>query len=521
MRLLIRFLAVSVCAVVVFLGVCLVRTFMYSPPDTKDFAGELPDAPAFDVDAAAQTLSQAIQLQTITLRGGDPATGKDQPWADLRALLEASFPELASQAEYETIAGNSLDITWPGTDLTAPPLILMGHMDVVPVDLRTLSDWAHPPFDGVIADGFVWGRGAMDCKGPVIAMLHAANTLAASGWKPERTIIFQFGHDEEVLGSGAQAGFQRLKSEGITPYMVLDEGMEVISRYSLTGEPAALIGIAEKGYQSVRITARSSGGHAAIPPRNSNAVRLAQAINALDNNQMPVDVSAPPFPQSARAMADHLPFKIKFAMANRFAFGWMMEGISQDDVMFNALIRTTTAPTMLNGSIKENVMPTEASVVFNFRIHPSNSAKELGDHIENVLEGIDGLDIEFLRDGIWSEPSPVASVDGTPYRNLASVASNVGGGVPVIPGMVVGATDARFAALVANDNIFRFVPAFYTPEDIGRYHGLNERLSLENLERMMTGYAHIMMMASDDRSDRASEKELSQSGEFSIQSNNG
>ena len=166
-------------------------------------------------------------------------------------------------------------------------------------------------------------------------------------------------------------------------------------------------------------------------------------------------------------------------------------------------------------------MPTEASVVFNFRIHPSNSAKELGDHIENVLEGIDGLDIEFLRDGIWSEPSPVASVDGTPYRNLASVASNVGGGVPVIPGMVVGATDARFAALVANDNIFRFVPAFYTPEDIGRYHGLNERLSLENLERMMTGYAHIMMMASGDRSDRASEKELSQSGEFSIQSNNG
>lgn len=504
MRLLIRSFVIAVCAILAFLGICLVRTFLYSPPETQDYAGELPQPPAFDVNLAAEALSQAIQLQTVTLRGGDPVVGKDQAWADLRALLEASFPDLASRADYQTIAGNSLDITWPGSDQSAAPLILMGHMDVVPVDFRTLGDWEYAPFDGVISEGFVWGRGAMDCKGPVIAMLHAANTLAASGWTPERTIIFQFGHDEEVLGSGAEAGFQRLKDDGITPYMVLDEGMEVISRYSLTGEPAALIGIAEKGYQSVRITARSSGGHAAIPPRNSNAVRLAQAINALDEHQMPVDVSSAPFPQSARAMADHLPFKIRFAMANRFAFGWMMDGISQDDVMFNALIRTTTAPTMLNGSIKENVMPTEASVVFNFRIHPSNSAKELSEHIETVLDGIEGLEIEFLRDGIWSEPSPVASVDGAPYKNLATVASAVGGGVPVIPGMVVGATDSRFAALVADDNIFRFVPAYYTPEDIGRYHGLNERLSLENLERMMTGYAQIMMMASADRSDRAS-----------------
>ena len=207
MRTLIKLVLFVLAVCALFLGVCLVRAFMYTSSSAQADYVTLPDTPEISAESAAAKLSRAIQFQTITLTKGDPRAGQDAAWSDLRAYLQSAFPDLAAQSSFETVAGNSLIITWGGDSPAEAPVILMGHMDVVPVDFTTINDWEHPPFSGAISDGFVYGRGTMDCKGPIVAMLEAAELLASSGWVPERSIIFQYGHDEEVGARDGAHGF--------------------------------------------------------------------------------------------------------------------------------------------------------------------------------------------------------------------------------------------------------------------------------------------------------------------------
>jgi carboxypeptidase PM20D1 len=171
----------------------------------------------------------------------------------------------------EVVAEYSLLYTWSGSDPSRPPILLLAHQDVVPVEAGTEKDWEAPPFAGEVRDGYVYGRGATDDKGYLVAVMEAMETLLARGFEPRRTVMLAFGHDEEVLGSGARAMAQLLKERNIRAWLVLDEGMAVLLDNPLTAKPAALIGVAEKGYMTVRVTARSEGGHSSMPPRESAA----------------------------------------------------------------------------------------------------------------------------------------------------------------------------------------------------------------------------------------------------------
>ena len=232
---------------VLLVGVILFRTFTFGGDVTDYSQTDLPTPPAIDVDRAAENLGAAIRIRTITTRRGDPQEGREGPWIEFKAFLEAIYPDLLSQTRVETVAGFTLIYTWEGSDPSLNPIILMAHQDVVPINMGTVEDWEHGPFAGLVADGYVWGRGAMDDKGSLIAIMEAGNTLAKSGWTPKRTIIFQFGHDEEIAGIGAEAAFAHHKANGVTPFMVLDEGMAVIKENPLTGKQTAFIGVAEKG----------------------------------------------------------------------------------------------------------------------------------------------------------------------------------------------------------------------------------------------------------------------------------
>ncbi len=455
---------------------------------------KLPEPPAFDVQAAAATVGDAIKLQTVTYTAGDPKPGTDQAWTDLHALLAQRFPTIFATAPPEAVAGQAMLMTWAGADPSLPPVILMAHQDVVPINPGTEGDWTHGPFGGVVADGYIWGRGAIDDKGSLVAILTAAETLAKSGFKPKRSIILLFGHDEEVSGAGAQAAFALLKSRNVTPQLVLDEGFAILAKYPLSGKPAALIGVAEKGYVSVEITAATEGGHSSRPPKNSGAIRIAKALLALEENQMPANLSAAPFPQMIEAVAPDLPWTLKLALANQ----WLLGGIVKDqiaaDESANAIVRTTTAPTMLNGSIKDNVLPQRASAVVNFRIHPNDTSAAVLDHVKKVTAGIEGLTIKPYGDGIASEPSPVSSTTSPAYRVLEAVAREAGGGkLPVAPALVIGGTDARSASVISKDAVYRFQPAIWGDDELSGFHGTNEKLSVENLGRMIRGYAQLMM----------------------------
>lgn len=489
-----RILLAILALLALLIAIILFRTFTYGSAADAGSVMPLPEPPSVSAETAAQHLSEAIQFKTVTVAAGDPRPGQEGEWLALHDWLAETYPTTHSQLERELVPGTlTLLYTWAGSDTSLKPILLMAHQDVVPVNIGTESDWQGAPFAGEIKDGYVYGRGAIDDKGSLVGIMEAVEALAASGFQPKRTIYLMFGHDEEVSGSGASAGVALLKLRGATLEMALDEGFMIIDPSPLTGKPMGFIGVAEKGYLTLKITASAAGGHSSTPPRDSAAVRLSRALVALDENQMPADFSKPPISELFQATAADMGFMQRMAFANRWLFQGMIEDQMAGVPAGNAMIRTTTAPTMLTGSAKENVLAQRAIAIVNFRIHPNDTEDDIIAHVERVTAGIDGLTIERGTSGIRGEgASPVSPTDNLAYRVLASAAADAGDGAPVAPGLVLGATDGRYATAIT-DSVYRFAPAVLTPDDLSGFHGTNERLSVENMGRLSRGYAQIIL----------------------------
>lgn len=450
----------------------------------------LAEAPAVDVERAARRLGEAIRIRTVSVGGG--VAGDESAWLALHAWLAQSYPGVHAAMQREQIAGLTLLYTWQGSDPALAPIVLMAHQDVVPINDATLDDWTHPPFDGVVADGIVWGRGALDDKGGLVGLMEAAETLVDSGFKPTRTIMLLFGHDEEVGGDGVRAAVELLRSRKVVPELVLDEGFMVLADFPLTGRPAAVIGVAEKGYLTLRLTAPAAGGHSSMPPRNSGAVRLARAIVALEEKQMAGSLADPPIDDLLRAVAADMPWLKRAVLANGWLFARLVDAQLSSLPSGNALLRTTTAPTVLSGSVKDNVLPQAASALVNFRIHPRDSIASVSAHVREVVAPFDIDVVEESQGVLNAEPSPIAPTDTHAYRTLEALADWVGQGAPVAPGLVLGGTDSRhFAPLTPA--VYRFMPVVGTPEEIAGFHGTDERLSVVNVGRMVEGYARLML----------------------------
>jgi carboxypeptidase PM20D1 len=477
----------------ILVAVLLVRTFTFGGAPANVQQVELPEPPAISAEAAAQNLSRAIQFRTITLSSGDPRPGQEGPWLELQAWLEETYPAFHAAADKETVPGGyTVLYTWEGSDASLDPILLMAHQDVVPVNIGTEGDWTGAPFAGEIIDGYVYGRGAMDDKGSLVGLMEALDALARDGFAPRRTILLQLGHDEEVSGSGAEAGIALLKSRRISPVMALDEGFMVVEDNPVTGGTLGLIGVAEKGYLTIRLTALAEGGHSSAPPRDSATVRLSRALVALDENQMAADLSKAPTSDMIRVVSQEMGFVNRMAIANQWLLGGLVESGLAASPQGNAMIRTTTAPTMLVGSAKENVLAQRATAMVNFRVHPNNTVEEVLQHVRDVTADIEGIEIELGGDGIASEPSPVSSTQNRAYGVLAAVAAEISGGAPSTPALVIGATDARYASAITKD-VYRFAPSVVGPADLAGFHGTNERLSVENMGRLARSYAQIIM----------------------------
>lgn len=478
---------------VLLIGIILVRTFNYggAPQNVRDIV--LPDVPQFDANIAAEHLGEAIRFKTVTVAPGDPRAGQEGPWLELQAWMEETYPAFHAAANKETIPGGySLLFTWQGSDASLDPILLMAHQDVVPVNIGTEGDWDAPPFSGAIQDGYVYGRGAIDDKGSLVGLLEALDALARDGFQPKRTVLLMLGHDEEVSGSGASAGVELLKSRGISPIMALDEGFMAIEDNPLTGGTVAFVGVAEKGYVTYTLTVTAAGGHSSTPPRNSATVRLSRALVALDENQMSADLGDPLVSGLFKATGADMPFVQRALFANQWLFGGTLKGILSKSPPANAMIRTTTAPTMLTGSAKENVLAQRAIAVINFRIHPKDTEEDILAHIKNVTKDIEGLEVTVGRSGIrGTGASPVSPMDNLAFGVLYAVAGD-SSQAPVAPGLVLGATDGRYATAIT-DSVYRFMPAMMSPEDLTGFHGTNERLTVENMGRLSKGYAQIIL----------------------------
>lgn len=485
MRILGRALLALFALVAVLGGVLVVRTLTVKPLGAES-APQIAAAPPIDVDRAAQRLAMAIRFQTISRQDQafDPA-----PFDGLHAFLRETYPLTFARFSVEMPVGRSLLMTLPGSDQSLKPMLLMAHQDVVPVDVGSEGKWRAPPFAGAIADGYVLGRGAADDKGTLIAILEATEALLAQGFTPKRTIILAFGHDEEVSGSGAKAMAELLKSRGVTPWFALDEGLAIVDRFPLTGKTTALIGIAEKGYLTVKVTGVDVGGHSSMPPRLTAAEKVAKALVAIDDKGFPGGLESGPARLMLEALTPDLPFAQRLVMANLWLFRPVVEGEVGKSRAGEALMRTTVAPTILQGGTKENVLPQEASAIVNLRLHPRDTMESALARLRGAVAGIDGVTIEPLPRG--QNASPVSTTTGDAYALIAATARAVAPGVPVAPGLVLGATDSRHFAGVA-ENVYRFAPAVFTDEDLAGIHGTDERLSIANIERMTRFYAQLV-----------------------------
>lgn len=483
-----RGLLAVVALVAVLAAVVVYRTATFEAPGAGA-AVRLPPATAIDGPRAAVRLGEAIRIRTVTHQ--NPAEDDPHAWTELHAWLQATYPNAHGALRRETLAGRTLLYTWPGIRPELPPIVLMAHQDVVPVTPGTEGQWRRPPFGGEVADRVVWGRGAVDDKGSLVALMEAADALAASGFRPERTVLLAFGHDEETRGTGAQAVAAAMKARGQKAWFTLDEGLAIVADHPITGGPVAVIGVAEKGYGTLRLTAKAEGGHSSMPPdgdRNA-VVALSKAVTAVAERPFPARYGGPAR-DMLRAVAGEAPWATRMAVANEWLFGPVLADQIGATPAGAAMLRTTTAPTMLEGSPKENVLPQTATARINFRLHPQDTPEEV---LARARATIGDLPVEVVWDSPPNPASPVSSSSGEAWRLLAATAE-ASGGAPVAPGLVLGATDSRHMAGVSAD-VYRFQPVRMSLDELGMIHGTNERISVENLDRMAEFYARLIRAA--------------------------
>ena len=476
-------------AVVALGAVVAVRTATFAPQSVADGSAikVTPLAP-FDTNQAAQHLAEAVRFQTISNQ--DASQNQRGEWDKLHTWLAATYPKAHAAMQREML-DQTLVYTWPGSDPAAQPIIVMAHQDVVPVTPGTEKDWKYQPFAGTIAEGAVWGRGTIDDKGSLVALFEAMEALAASGFKPKRTIYLVSGHDEEVGGTGAEAAAKLLAERKVKALFTIDEGGVITSDTPIINQPAMMIGVGEKGYVTLRLRADAPGGHSSMPPKEIGTINLAKALIAIHQDQFPLELRGP-----AAAMLDVFAAKAggmtKVAAANKWLFSGVIKGQMAESPASAALLHTTIAPTMLQGSPKENVLPQSAEALINYRIAPwDNSAKVL----ERARAAVAGLPVTVdFNERAPREPTPVSSSTSLGWQLIVASAHAGHPGIAASPYLVVAGTDSRSMTPVSDD-VYRFAAISLATAETKMIHGTNEHITLKNLASAIAFYARLLATA--------------------------
>lgn len=479
-----KYVLAGLAALIVLGAVLVIRTLQHRPPASVAVPAV---TMAVEATTLAQHLSQAIQFRTVSNEA--PAAIDTTQFDAFIDWVNATYPEVVARLE-ERRLGYSVLLTWRGADPTLQPILLTAHYDVVPVIAGTEEKWTHPPFSGDIADGIVWGRGALDDKSAVVTMLEAATLLLHQGFVPQRTVYFSFGHDEELGGTGAASVVDHLRQQNVQLMWTLDEGSFLFNDM-LPGVDALIapINVAEKGSLTLDIVAKGEGGHSSMPPQHTAVGVLAAAVVKLEEHPLPAaldGLSGQMFDSLSRYMS----FGPRLLFANRWLFGPLLEAQLAKSSFGNAMLRTTTAPTMLSGSPKSNVLPIEATATVNFRLHPRDTVDSVTEFVKHQVAS----DQVEVRSQHGNPASPVSSWDAIGFTTIGHAVREVYGDVAVVPGLMIAASDSRHYGKIA-DNSYRFNPMIVSQADITGFHGTNEKISIDNLVRATQTYARIIQNA--------------------------
>ncbi|MFG6443843.1 M20/M25/M40 family metallo-hydrolase [Microbacterium sp. P07] len=392
------------------------------------------------------------------------------------ATLERLYPLLHAALEREVVNGHSLLYRWPGLS-AADPLVLMAHIDVVPV---VPEEWQHPPFAAEITgegpDATIHARGAIDDKGALVAIAEAVESLLADGETPPRDVYLAFGHDEEVAGGGARAIVEVLRSRGVRPSLVLDEGGAVV-RGVLPGvtAPTAMIGVAERGILALGLTVRERGGHASTPPAMPATARLARAVDRLQRRPFPRRV-APPVRAMLATAAPHAAGPLRHVLRRLDTFGPVLARVfSNLGPEMNAVVRTTAVVTELSGSDGQNVLATRARATVDIRLLTGDSVDSAVAHVRRAI-GDPLVEIDVQR---GSNPSTVSPWKGPEWGRVArAVRGSLGDDVVPLPYLQLGASDSRWFTQIC-DAVYRFAPFALTADERAALHSHDERIGVD------------------------------------------
>ena len=449
-----------------------------------------------DSMVVAERLSGAVRIQTIS-NDGEPAAANT--YLNLHAYLSKQYPVLHKTLKREVINNFSLLYTWEGTDPSAAPILLMAHQDVVPIAPGTESQWTHPPFSGDVADGFIWGRGSWDDKGNLLAMMEAVELLIKKGFKPKSTIYLAFGHDEETGSTAGQEGAKKisetLQARGVHLAFVLDEGL-LIMHQSIKGidSPIALIGIAEKGYVTLKISTEATPGHSSMPPQRTAIGSLSLAVSKIERDQFP-PVIGEVVDEMFETLAPEFNGINRYALSNLWLFGPYVRRQLQSNPGASAMLQTTTALTTIHAGSKENVLPGLAEATVNFRTLPGVETKDVVSHTQKA---VNDPSIKVTPSGSPREASRVSKTSSASYAFLQQTIREVFPEVLIAPGLMTATTDSHHFLAIA-DNVYRFTPIRAKQDDLARFHGTNERLSVDNYAEMIRFYYRLMSSPARER----------------------
>lgn len=473
------FLIFVIALIFIFLGVVIIRTLNFTPKKAVDIDETML---CFNKDKAIENLRELVKCKTVSYR--DKSLEDNAEFEKFIKKLPLLYPNVFEKCEYMELADRALLFKWKGKT-SEKPTVLMAHYDVVPADQ---SGWEKPPFDAVLENGVIWGRGTLDTKVTFNGVLFSADTLIAEGFTPENDIYFAFSGGEEVNGNGASNIVDYFEANGITPYLVVDEGGAVVENvFPGVTAPCGLIGIAEKGMIDVEYSCKSNGGHASAPKPHTPVGILSAACVKIEKNPFKSHITKP-----VREMFDTLGRHSSFVYRMIFANLWLFKGLldilcKKSGGELNALMRTTVAFTQMSGSKAANVIPSDAKMVSNIRLNPADSIDSAMEYIKKTVDD-SSVEISVLH---AMNPSRISKTNCESYERVARAVASTWKGSIVAPYLMVQCSDSRHYGRIC-DKVYRFSAMDLTSKEIATIHGNNERVRVDAVNKAVEFYIRLI-----------------------------
>jgi carboxypeptidase PM20D1 len=433
-----------------------------------------------DEDAAIERLSKAIQIPTVSHE--NKSIIEERAFQTFHQYLAESFPLVHAQLDVKTFAKHSLLYHLKGQNTQLKPVLFVGHLDVIAVNQQAQSRWQQPPFSGNVVDGVIWGRGALDNKISVMALMESMEQFLAQNQVAQRDIYFAFGHNKETGGEGAKAIANYFAEQNMQFEFILDEGGAITKDIIPgTNHPVALVGVAEKSFVNITLKVAGQGGHSSQPPLETTAAILAKAIVNLEDKPFTAHIKF--FDLMFQNIGYALPLTNRLAMANLWLFEPLVLDRLLDQSYSAASVRTTAAATMLQASDKSNVLPIQASAVMNVRIYPGDNLESIIAHMQKAINDPRVI----ISSDVASEESLVSSTETLGYKLIESTIRRIDDNILVSPYLVQGATDSRHYQTMT-DSIYRFVMVTLDAKSYRQIHGLNEQVSTQDYRNAIQFY---------------------------------